>query len=322
MNKSTFKNSVTAPTFIIVGAARSGTTSLYDWLQQHPQVFMSPIKETNHFSQLEPNLQGPGSEKLNEPLSWKPDGSLCERHAAIVTSWDDYLALFAASRAYAARGEASPSYLYYSSAAGNIRRRIPHCKIIIVLRNPVDRAFSNYKALVRWGRETLDFETALAMEDQRLSDGWEHFWALKGLSLYAEQVRRYLNQFPRTQIGIWLYDDLTRNPGSVFDQVCMFIGVEPFSPCFTPKNVSNPRVGALGRILARHPQARQTMRKLSPTALRSVVRSVDLGISGTQLSLHPETKAQLWDFFHDDVAELDGILPELDVRRWLKEYRD
>jgi len=100
------------PTFIIAGAARSGTTSLYHWLKQHPQVFMSPVKETNYFANLRPPFTGPGDERLATPLHRKADGSFESRFAAIVASWQDYLTLFVGAETYAARGEVSPSYLY------------------------------------------------------------------------------------------------------------------------------------------------------------------------------------------------------------------
>ena len=111
-----------APTFMIIGAARSGTTALYDLVRQHPQVFMSAIKEPNYFA-----FEG-------EPLDWEGPGKEFVNNS--VARWEDYCALFAPAPDNTARGEASPLYLWSPDAAQRIKARLPDVRMIAVLRNP------------------------------------------------------------------------------------------------------------------------------------------------------------------------------------------
>ena len=132
---------MTMPTFLIIGAGKSGTTSLYYYLKQHPQVYMSPVKEAHFFDQDEgekPDFRGPG--RSSPPP---------------ITSIEDYRALFRGVTDETAVGEATPSYIYIPGAPGRIRRRIPDAKLIAGLRNPTDRAYSAFLHTVRSGRERL-----------------------------------------------------------------------------------------------------------------------------------------------------------------------
>jgi hypothetical protein len=281
-------------------------------------VFMSPIKETNFFSQLCPDFAGPGDDELNRPLLRNPDGSFRRRHSAIVTSRDEYLQLFSESEAYLARGEVSPSYLYYPVAAANIRWAIPDCKIIILLRDPVDRAFSNYKALVWWGRESLNFEAALQMEDDRIQRGWEHIWALKGLGLYSSQVKRYIDAFPCDQIGVWLYEELKRDPEKFYREICSFIGVSGnFLPKFSSYNKSvrhvGPALNLLARLRLKHAGALELGKKLIPPWARERMRSIGNRLAGGNMAMRPETESYLREYFHDDIIRLQELLPKLNI---------
>lgn len=310
---------VPKPNFLIVGAARSGSTALYDWLRQHPQVFMSPVKETNYFARLQRNMTGPGDEVLNRPLARLNDGSFEERGSAIVVSWDEYLALFSGAENFLACGEASPAYLYYPDTARNIREAIPECKVIMVLRNPIDRAFSAYKVLVWWGREIDDFETALAAEAKRLQAGWEHVWALKGMGLYYSQVKAYIEVFPREQVGIWLYEQLRHEPGKFYGEVCRFIGVDDEIPISLARsNASFSRVGPLKRLLTRLPGTRYIRRKLLPAGFRAKIQSWDRDFWGKPIMMKPETRIQLQAYFQDDIFKIQKLLPELDFTNWLQ----
>lgn len=226
------------PTFIIIGAAKSGTTALYRWLAQHPQVWMSPIKQPHYFADLQPHFRGPGDELFNRE---------------IVTDLQAYRDLFAPGADRPARGEASPFYLYYAErAASRIRREIPECRLIVLLREPVARAYSGYLHLVRDGRESATFRQALEREGERLRAGWEPLWAHRGLGQYARQLQVFLDLFPREQIGVWLYEEM-RQPQRLFQEVCRFIGVDDrFVPRFTHHNVGGaPRSPALHALLVK-----------------------------------------------------------------------
>lgn len=312
-------NTDTSPTFIGVGAARSGTTSLYIWLKQHPQVFMSPVKETNYFAELQPTLKGPGDDAiLNRPIQRVGRQIIEERHCAIISSWKDYLGLFSGAEQYLARGEISPSYLYYSNAAFNIKSRLPRIKIIILLRDPVERTFSNYKKLVLSGREYLNFRQALDAEEERLAQNWEHFWALKGLSLYAEQIRRYLDLFPREQLGIWLYEDLRKDPRRVYQEICRFLDIDPnIQVEFSRENNSGSTTGFARWFASRVPAVRTVIRTVLPSTIRSALVQLDRGILTKPIRMTSADREYLLTFFREDILALNQMLPELNVTRWI-----
>ena len=202
------------PNFLIIGAAKSGTTSLWRYLSQHPQVFFAPIKEPRFFSYEGESVdyKGPGDDK------WGRE---------IVSSWDAYTALFASAGSQVAVGEASNVYLYFAAkTAPRIAARLPQARLIAILRNPVDRAYSSFLMLRGEGREPLaDFRSALREEAGRLERGWSPAWAYTRRSFYAESVQTYRKLFPKSQMRFFLYDDLARRPQELFDSIFDFLGV-------------------------------------------------------------------------------------------------
>lgn len=315
------------PNLIGVGAARAGTTSLYHWLNSHPQVFMSPIKETNYFARSELSFNGPGDfEVFNRPVEKNPNGRFYQRHAALINTWDRYIRLFSPAKGFSIRGEISPAYLYYPTTAERIKEKLPNCKIIILLRDPIERAFSNYKALVKAGREYLDFESALEIEEKRMEEGYEFFWALKGLGLYYSQVERYLDLFSKEKVGIWLYANIRDEPAHFYHEVCRFLGV---GDCFTPKfskyNKSESQVGMLQHFMAKHRSIKTFSKKLLPGLVRSIVKlglnTVDNTFLKKSLYMKSTTREKLLEYYHDDIIRLQGLLPELNVMRWIDKHQ-
>ena len=148
------------PNFLIIGAAKGGTTSLYHYLNQHPQVYMSPMKEPRFFA-LE-------NEKLNFQ---NPDKAI---NKTSVTSLSEYYKLFDGVTNETAIGEASPLYMYSTKAVERIAHYVPTAKLIAILRNPVDRAYSCYKHLI--ALEPYSFADAILHEDKRISQNWAHLW--------------------------------------------------------------------------------------------------------------------------------------------------
>jgi hypothetical protein len=132
------------PNFFVVGAPKAGTTSLYHYLDQHPQIFMSPIKEPNYFAtEIRPEnfgdeLQPQVAEDLRELQEYLQGPMREKRFGGLVSQWDDYLRLFQSVETEKAIGEASVCYLWSKTAAANIRSRIPGAKIIMILRNPAE----------------------------------------------------------------------------------------------------------------------------------------------------------------------------------------
>jgi hypothetical protein len=198
------------PNFFIVGAANSGTTSLYGYLKQHPDVFMPALKEPHYFAQLTPSRD--------------------QRFLrTIIRDEPAYLRLFHRAQHYRAIGEASPSYLWEPNAPYRIRRAIPHAKIIILLRDPVERAYSHYLMDVREGLQELPFREALQRDWTQGKKGWSVSHLYIELGLYAEQVRRYLEVFGPERVLILMFDELTKsalNGKSMVADVLAFLDLD------------------------------------------------------------------------------------------------
>jgi Sulfotransferase domain len=196
------------PDFLILGAQKAGTTALYAYLRWHPRVTGPSFKEVSFF----------------------------DRHYVRGERW--YRAHMPVRRSGVLVGEASPSYLFHPLAAERVARMLPNARLIALLRNPVDRAFSHYQHEVALGREQLSFEEALAREDERMhgelermladpayfSDAWWNYtYAARGR--YAEQLQRWYAAFPRDQLLVLLTDELAADTAGTYRRTLEFLGV-------------------------------------------------------------------------------------------------
>jgi hypothetical protein len=216
------------PTFLIIGAARSGTTSLWNYLKQHPQIYGSPTKHTRFFA-LEgegSNFRGPGPRDVRIPWARNTGAR------RVVADIQSYRALFRGVTNETAIGEASHSYLYTPTAPERIRHHLPGVNLIAVLRNPIERAYSHFCHLVQTGREPLtDFTQALREEEARVRDGWWPDFHYTRLGFYHAQLKRYFDLFGRHQIRIYLYEDLDSRPIEMLQDIFRFLEVDD---TFTP----------------------------------------------------------------------------------------
>lgn len=223
------------PGFLIIGAQRAGTTSLFHYLSQHPQLVPAIVKEVHFFDQ----------------------GSDPETRRRSKEAW--YRAHFP-FRSELDRGqqafEATPSYLFDPFAAKRIARLLPDAKLVVLLRNPTERALSHYFHEVKKGRETLNLVEALEREESRIGDvgvgaRWlrreERFYSYKARGLYAVQLRRYYECFPRSSLFVAASEELFAAPGEFFGRLFDFLNVDPTFqiPDVEPRNVgaSKARVG-------------------------------------------------------------------------------
>ena len=220
------------PNFIIIGAMKAATTSLYTYLKQHPDIFMSSIKEPKFFNNFNKDsrfkLQGKGLIKIK--------------------TLDQYQNLFKEAINEIAIGEASPSYIFDENCHILIKKILPKAKIIAILRQPVERAYSNFLHAKRADQEKdTDFEKAFNEEDKILKKGIKtHYYLEKGF--YYKQLKKYYDVFPKEQIKIILFEDMIKNPGEVTQEVFKFLGVDSsFIPNTSKKaNVSGVPKGYLG----------------------------------------------------------------------------
>ena len=192
MNNETEKK-IIMPNFLIIGAAKSGTSAIYHYLKQHPQIYMSPIKEPYFFAfeGEKLNFQGPGL-TINE---------------SSIKEIESYRNLFQGVSDEVAIGEASTLYLYIPKAPTLIKQYVPNIKLIAILRNPVDRAYSSFMHLIRDQQEPItDFAQALKAEESRIQNNWGFLWRYQDIGFYSVQLKRYFEKFDRSQIKVYLYD--------------------------------------------------------------------------------------------------------------------
>jgi hypothetical protein len=305
---------MTMPNFLIIGAAKFGTSSLYTHLKRHPDVYMSLVKEP-HFFALEGksvNFSGPGEDTRINSRS--------------VTALKGYRNLFGGVSGEVAIGEASPLYLYSPDAPGRIQHYIPEAKLIVILRNPADRAYSAYMQLIRDSRETLtDFAQALDAEEEHIWNNWSHIWHYKRAGFYYPQLKRYCTVFDPGQIKVYLYEDLITDPVGLLRNLFVFIGVDgAFAEVLAGEasvkhNVSGfPRSGTLNCFLM-HPNPFKSI--LKPLIPRGATHAVKCRVQNWNLvtsQLSSQVRRNLVALYREDILKLQGLIGR-DLSGWLKE---
>jgi len=217
------------PNFLIVGASKSGTSSLYNYLKEHPEIFMSSIKE--------PHFMIAGLIKNSkDPIALK------RSRKNAIDNIHDYTALFNNVNKEKAVGEASTGYLfYYEYAIKNIKKYLKNPKIIIILRNPIERAFSAYRHCVRHKFESLSFEDALQDEDRVIENFFNPIMYYRDMGFYSQQVKSYMDNF--SDVKICIFDDFRDKMSLILQDIFKFLDVNiSFTPDLKKKyNVSEKK---------------------------------------------------------------------------------
>jgi len=303
------------PDFFVVGAAKSGTTSLYHFLDRHPDVYMSPIKEPNHFctdiriDEFSEEFKRHEREK-NLDLSRYLAGDMKEKHwGYFVRERSDYLKLFRNITTEKAAGEVSNSYLFSHRAAANIRQEIPAAKIIMMLRNPSERAWSHYLANLRDGKTYLPFMDEIKKDAGKNPKGWGRSYLYLEMGLYYAQVKRYMDLFPAGQLKIFLYDDFKKDPGDVMNQLFEFIGVPSMSGDLFREKFNRARSPVSSRLLyflSKTGIKRKLFRAI-PAPFRKSVKDSFFKSSQPQLP-GDDIKQYLAGYYRNDIVLLESLL--------------
>ena len=199
------------PNFIIAGFPKCGTTSLFHYLKQHPEIFMPKQKELHFFTQ-------PQIFKLNKGPK---DKVVKQPH---IKSEKEYLELFKSVKDEIAVGDASPSYINYPENFGMIKQYLNDPKVIVIVRDPIDRAYSNYLHLKRELRETMDFFSALKNEDNRREESYSDFWYYRFNSTYYKKILMAKKTF--SNVLVLTAEEFKRNPEITLKKVYSFLGVK------------------------------------------------------------------------------------------------
>ena len=292
------------PDFLVIGAPKAGTTALHAALAHHPGLYMSPVKEPKFFLSdgPPPTKGGPGDALTYREHIW--------RRA-------DYEALFDPAPAGTLRGESTPLYLYDRTAMRRIRAALPDARLIVIVRDPVERAHSNWTHLWSAGLEPVgDFVRACGEEERRIAAGWASFWHYIGLGRYGEQLEYLFTLFPREQVLVLRYRRLVDEPEQTLDEICAFLGVEQ---------------GVLAEIprhnVTAHPEPTRTHRAVSlAQRAGSAVGTFVPGLTAATLTgplerflqrhsrerqpLDWQQRQELLPRFEDDIKRLEKVLDE------------
>lgn len=304
------------PDLFIIGAAKCGTTSLYEYLKSHPEVFMSPAKEPRYFS---PDLMSGSPHDLDY-------GKDLER----------YLGLFTGARDEKRLGEASVRYIYSKQAPGLIREFNPDAYIVAMVRNPIDMMYSMHNQRLSEGREPLeDFEQALAAEADRLAGRGIRPGLNPGLAVYrprarfGEQLPRWFETFGRARVHVIVFEEFVREPAAHFRQLLEFLDVDPdYQPAsFAAHNSSHaPRFRVIRKLTNARLSQWLVWRALPAVAGDHATRALVRGFRNSPVNrrraprrpLRPELRRELEEEFADDVARLSQLLGRDLAALWWK----
>lgn len=301
---------MTMPNFLIIGAPKAGTTALYHYLSQHPEIYMSPVKEPNFFAfeGQQPDFIGTGDKLAGTNKS--------------IVNLEDYQALFNGVTQEKAIGEASTLYLYIPNTAQRIKHYVPDAKLIAILRHPVDRAYSHFLNLRRDGREWVtDFTQALAEEPNRIRDRWSPAWHYKQVSLYARQIERYFETFEPQHIKIYLYEEWREEPKEIIREILQFLEVDDtWLPDMAEKhNVSSfvQKNKNIYDFLNQENLIKSVLRKIIPAKIRQPMAAKAFR-NNMELpaKLNPQLRQKLIPEFQEDILNLQKLLKR-DLSSWL-----
>jgi hypothetical protein len=298
------------PDFLIAGVPKAGTTALHAALSRHPGLYLSPIKEPKFFL-----TDGP------PPAKGGPGDALTYREHV----WERarYEALFDAAPPGAPRGEATPLYLYDPDAMRRIHRLIPDVKLIVVIRDPVERAHSNWTHLWSAGLEPVgDFVLACAEEERRIAAGWASFWHYTGLGRYGAQLDHAFSLFAREQVHVLRYRRLIDDPAGTLNGICGFLGVDTGVLSEIPREnvTAHPEQTVAHRAVSLGMRASAAVgRRLPGSAATAATHRLERFLQRSRRERQPlswEQRQAILPKFTTDIKLLETVLGE-DFSDWL-----
>ena len=294
------------PDALLVGAPKAGTSALHAALAQHRQIFASRPKEPKYYlcgDAPPPAYCGPGDAHSQQEWVWRRT---------------DYQRLFAGAPADSVRIESTPFYLYSPDARRRIADDLPDAKLVAVVRDPIDRAYSNWMHLRSDGLEPEgDFVRACEQEDARIHRGWAPFWHYRRMGRYGEQLADLFDHIGRERVLVLRYRQLVSEPLETLNRVCRFLGIEQNRIEGVPPDNSRPfvedgwRTGVLGGAVRLGAAAGGFARpELWRTASKPLIRALQRGGASRRPQLSPDQRRSLLEPCLEDIALLETVLGE------------
>ncbi len=294
------------PNFLVVGAAKSGTTSLFNYLTKHSDIYIPAVKECRFFSQLPKNYKGLGAEFFAN------NGITDERnYFELFSGYEDKVC-----------GDISNDYLYYyETSIKNILKYLGNkIKIVIILRNPIDRAYSNYMHHIRDGWENISFEKALDYENTRIIDNWGWSYHYINTGMYYCQVKAYLENFKK--IKIYLFEDF-KSKDYLLKDLFAFLEVNEDEELKDENeyNISGyPRNKFIHNFINNDNSIKDILKPMFKSILPnntiqqiiSIIKNKNL----KKIAMENDTRQRLGNIFKDDVKKLSNLIQK-DLSHWL-----
>lgn len=293
------------PNFLGLGAAKAGTTSVREYLNAHNQIYMAP-GEPRFFSFEDQELD--------------PHHVV---HRTTITDLCAYQKLFDGVTDEKAIGDISPSYLFNPRAPERIKHHVPDAKLFVILRNPVDRAFSHFVHMIKAGLEP-ETDFAKAIDNPLVKVGnWQRTRYYIQFGFYHDQISRYFQLFSREQIRVYLFEDLKNDPGALMHDLFVLLGVDDrFSPdssrVFNPSGV--PRSRLVHSLLFKPNVLKQLLKFALPAAALNRLKGTAYQFQQynlRRLDFPEETRAHLTDIYREDILNLQQLI-QRDLSMWLE----
>jgi len=301
------------PDFVFVGVGKGGTTSMYHYLNAHPQVFLPPIKETNYFitpflsfDELREDFQ----QSIKIDIKKYLNSSMSYRHHAWVDQEEDYRSLFKHQASDQIAGEVCPSYFFEHRSFAEMAKLSGQTKIVLILRNPLERLFSQYKMNVRDSREVADdFLTEVMNDYRKTKKGYGVSYNYIEGSLYAESLHALFKQFNRDQVKILYYEQLQNNATALLQDLANFLRIDPdgfpaklevFNESGKPVNESLNKMLKQSRLIGK-------LKNVIPSALKKRLKR-SLVDQKASWKMDQESFELLLPYFENDIFECEKLL--------------
>jgi hypothetical protein len=304
-------NNAVIPNFLVIGAPKSGTTSLYHWLIQHPDIFMPEVKEPGYFAFANYDYTVVHGKKLGLPPYSR--------------EWDAYLKLFESKKSFRAYGECTTWYLGSPRASKLISEKLPDVSMIAVLRNPIERAYSHYLMDIRDGHFSGSFSDAINSEESEQKDPFSHpaHW-YKSEGKYATNLKKYFDIFKRSQFRIYLFEDLIKKPKWLVRDIFEFLEVDNnFLPDLSKREQiygKYPMPWFRRRLRSssyNHP-IRSLTRSTIPPRIRAKIRQfLNQAEPTSKPQIDPDIRKELTEYFASEIEDLQKIINR-DLSHWVK----
>lgn len=288
---------MTLPNFMMIGVAKAGTTSFFRYLDQHPQIFMAPIKATNFF----------GYEDARD-WKWDAEGDAPLLQNFPVRTFEAYEASFAGATDELAIGEVSPQYFRCPTAAQRIHECVPNAKLVVSLRNPAERAFSGFMMRTRRGESVRGFYEELTLQSSHVKEGF-----------YYKRLKRYFDIFPKDQIKIYIFEEFKKDSAKVVVDLYDFLGVDT---SFVPDTSVRHNPGAIPKVrllnrLFYNPTLINMAKSVVPGGLHLKLKQIQQLNLSSAPKLPADLRSKLLNFYREDIFKLEGLL-DRDLSIWLK----